>query len=598
MNKTRFGKLLTQGIRAIAINQGKTITEVETQIAHSLNYSLDGIRYWRRGNIPPNNKHVEWLVHKCVLQGMLNQAWAAEFLECADYAQSDTLLQELFLPDAQEKLDIPTVNVANPNYKQHNVKLSNKNHFIRASRRQYITSQDIKMALRAVGDTNQSLGSIMNLYLFQRTWFQKHNNPVEVANTILLEGIQTLRQTYKQDADLLEKRFIERKEIKQLATFFNLSETSIYAKQRKAIERLTEIINIQERTARTERERELDSRLMPSTYANLLGADIHIDKLKEVVLRAEPPHLILIEGIGGIGKTALLDAFIREVVAEGTYHEIGWFSPFPNHTINKADAESTRQKVITQEYLIHQLAYQLMPDPDLLANISYAQIFKSFHNHITNVPHLIVIDNIETFPDMENLFPVLKELSNPTKFLLGSRINFYSFPSIYHFRTIELSKDNSIELIRREAELSNIPELVACKDAELLPIYDYLGGNPLALKLIVGQIRLHTINTVLDNLRNIRTSMIKNLFIFIYNRAWNSLDNTSKHVLSSIISTNEAVDSIDVLMKISNLELEETYHALSRLIEFNLVYTQGNIQERVYKISNLTRTFLQNQVIS
>jgi len=60
---------------------------------------------------------------------------------------------------------------------------------------------------------------------------------------------------------------------------------------------------------------------------------------------------------------------------------------------------------------------------------------------------------------------------------------------------------------------------------------EVVGGNPLALKLVVGQLCVLPLSQVLENLKQARGQTIDDLYTYIYWQAWHTLDETSQKVL-------------------------------------------------------------------
>jgi hypothetical protein len=209
---------------------------------------------------------------------------------------------------------------------------------------------------------------------------------------------------------------------------------------------------------------------------------------------------------------------------------------------------------------------------------------------------VILVDNLETLVDVESLAPTLQTLANPTKFVLTSRRSLYSEPNLYHVRVPELSEPFALHLIRQEARLSNLPELAAGSDADLRPIFETVGGNPLALRLVVGQAHLYTLPSILYELKQARGKPAENLYEFIYRKAWEHLDPLSRQALLTLPLGNPAGDDIEYLAEVGDLAVDELRTALSKLVTFNLVDARGGLHERRYSIHSLTRTFLQQQV--
>ncbi|MCB0148314.1 MAG: hypothetical protein KDE01_11760, partial [Caldilineaceae bacterium] len=90
---------------------------------------------------------------------------------------------------------------------------------------------------------------------------------------------------------------------------------------------------------------------------------------------------------------------------------------------------------------------------------------------LKRTPHLIVIDNLETVQDVDVLLAHLRELADPTCFILTSRHNLYHEHDIHHFAIPDLDHAQALALVRFEAAVRNLPAIAAASDAELTPIY-------------------------------------------------------------------------------------------------------------------------------
>jgi hypothetical protein len=139
--------------------------------------------------------------------------------------------------------------------------------------------------------------------------------------------------------------------------------------------------------------------------------------------------------------------------------------------------------------------------------------------------------------------------------------------------------------------------LAAASDAELWPIYETVGGNPLAVLLVVGQTHLHRLDIVLHDLAVARGASVENLYTFIYRRAWEALDETSRLALLAMPLVNINGDSFDYIATLSDLPPAALTSALQRLITLNLVNSVGDLHQRRYSIHGLTRSFLIEQVV-
>jgi hypothetical protein len=217
-----------------------------------------------------------------------------------------------------------------------------------------------------------------------------------------------------------------------------------------------------------------------------------------------------------------------------------------------------------------------------------------------SAPHLIVIDNLETLLDVESLLGALRELVNPSKFLLTSRISRFYETDIFHFTLPELNAADALALVRQEAWVRNQPELAAASDAELQPIYATVGGNPLALRLVVGQTHIHALDQVLANLREAQGQRVEQLYHYIYWQAWHNLEPLAQQTLLLMPLVTEAGGDLAYLTQMAaaaGLSAANVSDGLDHLVALNLVDSRGGLHERHYTIHALTRAFLQQQVL-
>lgn len=445
------------------------------------------------------------------------------------------------------------------------------------------------------GDANAE-SPLRSLYLFRQLEREGYNNQRRANNHLLDSALALLKQTHEVDADLLQKRYLDLWPIHRLAHQFNVAESTVYTLQRQAIERLAETIYQLECQASAAQQAVLRDRLEAATALHLLGVEDQIAQLQPVLAPGGPPWLIALEGIGGIGKTSLADALMRRLIDQHVYDEIGWVSARQYNLNLGGGLYAVHQPALTAEALVEKLAKQLLPDLVTPTGDAGEKRLRQLQARLQAIPHLIVIDNLETVIDIESLLPTLQKLSNPSKFLLTARESLRTTPNIYHVQVAELDETNALRLIRQEAEWSNLPMLAACSDADLRPIVATVGGNPLALRLVVGQTHLYTLESILADLRAAQGTTVQNLYTFIYRRLWEKLEEGSRQVLLIMPLVKPGGESLDYIAQVGRLEVGRVRMALNQLIQLNLVDARGGMQDRRYSIHGLTRTFLQEEV--
>lgn len=160
-----------------------------------------------------------------------------------------------------------------------------------------------------------------------------------------------------------------------------------------------------------------------------------------------------------------------------------------------------------------------------------------------------------------------------------------------------MSATDALALVRQEAALRNIATVSQASDDDLRPIYDAVGGNPLALKLVTSQLRIHPLAVVLADLAGARTQSVAALYTYIYRRAWDLLDEAAQDLLLAMPLVSEGGGRFDLLQTMVALPPALLRSAVETLVAMNLVEVRGDLHERRYTIHSLTRTFLHEQVL-
>ena len=463
-----------------------------------------------------------------------------------------------------------------------------------------ITEDQIHEALGLWHQTDAAGTSLDSLLLWQLANQGEILGIRRATNQVLLDGLAALANEDPIAQRILELRFLREEPGQRIANTLHLAEGTIWRKQRGAISRLTALIQEQEDNARMERIARLESGLPGVVYSKLFGIEEHLELLTTELNRAGSPYLVAIEGIGGIGKTTLATALVRQLLRDTHWHDVAWVTAQQQIFNGGGGIKSIERPSLTSAMLIDGLVEQLLRKDIGTSILSMEQKHAMLQGRLQAYPHLIVIDNLETLLDIESLLGTLRDWLNPTKFLLTSRISRFYETDIYHFTLPELSVTNALALIRTEAVVRNNSALAAASDADLHPIYEVVGGNPLALRLIVGQTHIHGLRRVLDNLAAARGHSIEQLYHYIYWQVWDNLDDLAQQVFLLMPLVTEAGGDLEYLSAMAagaGISTENVSSALEQLVAQNLVESRGGLHERRYTIHTLTRTFLQEQVL-
>lgn len=337
-------------------------------------------------------------------------------------------------------------------------------------------------------------------------------------------------------------------------------------------------------------------RLESPTNTNLLGVDTQLVQLVERLSHPTPPWLISIEGIGGIGKTALANVVTRHMIGLPGYVDFAWVTARQSQLDLGGAIRLRHRPALTSEALVERLVAQLSQEDLTCNSLSSQRKLSWLQNRLKQQPHLLVLDNLETVEDLEILLPLLQELCNPSRFLLTSRLGLNSEPDLGHFQVRLLDEANALHLLRQEAQIRSFPQLFGASDSLLLPIFETVGGNPLALRLVVGQLEADTIDAVLDDASRARASG-QSLYTHIYRWSYEKLNQVARDVWLALTLVVAPLATVEMLAHASRHDEHDVRRALHTLTRMNLVDCQGDLQRRsLHSIHSLTRTFLEKQI--
>ncbi|MCB0196078.1 MAG: hypothetical protein KDJ65_29270 [Anaerolineae bacterium] len=450
----------------------------------------------------------------------------------------------------------------------------------------------IHEALRQWHHGSTQTSPLGHLFLFQQNQRTGENNH-RATNDILLQLLDRLKANQSQLALLIRLRFLDQLAVTAVANRLNIAEGTVYKYQKQAISTLALMLAQWEQQVQTEGYAELEQRLHLPSETELFGIRPTLNKLLDLLTTPGPSWLFSLEGLGGIGKTALANTLVRELALSNQFKAVGWVSAKQTFFNPAVGVQAIDHGTLDVDSLVDQLLVQLHPEPP--PTTSPEEKLTALKILLKSAPYFIVIDNLESMTDYQALLPVLRGLTNPSRILLTCRISLHHQADIHCVTITQLCKNASLDLLRYEAEVRHIPKLAQASSAQLESIYEVVGGNPLALKLVVGQTRILPLPHILENLRQAQGKSIDALYTYIYWQAWHALDPVSQQVLLAMPLVQGG--NLTQLSMISKFDMELLGEALHQLTYRNLVEASGGLEEMVYRIHRLTETFLLTEVI-
>lgn len=452
--------------------------------------------------------------------------------------------------------------------------------------------EDLHHALKTWHEAGPEASPLDYLQIFQQARLAGAGNTRQATNHVLFQAIEALAVEHTAEANLLRKRFLDGLTTHAVANQLNVSEATAYRKQQEALKLLARLVLAQETQARANYQANLEKRLHLPPDVTLFGVEKPLQTLLDGLSAPEPPWLFAVEGLGGIGKTALANALVRRPELLGRFANVAWVSAKQQEFLPGSGIEQTGQPALTAEALIAALLEQLDPAAPLVLSPQEKKF--ALTQLLKKAPHLIVIDNLETVVDYQALLPDLRHLANPGKFILTSRYSLQAQPDVFCYSLAELSQAEVQRFIRYEAKMRGQIPLLNAAEADLDRIYEAAGGNPLALKLIIGQLSVLPLSQVLDNLKQARGQSVDELYTYIYWQAWQLLDPAGRHTL--LLMPLAQGGPLAQLLALTQLDPADLNRALQQLAGFSLVQVSGDLEERRYTIHRLTETFLLREV--
>ncbi len=436
---------------------------------------------------------------------------------------------------------------------------------------------------------------------------QAQGPPVPPLHRVLEIACRRLEYREPEMAQLLRWRFQDRITRAELAKRFLIHISAVDKRQRRAVEALAQVLSemaveLQQRADEGAALRKAALRARVDQIAEptpLFGVAPYLQQLHEWLASPGPPQLVVIQGIGGIGKTALAAAYVRQALELELFAGIAWTTArtvdlFPDGSVHPRKQAALGPKAILADLMEQVVAPEQRPLPFRVeaAQQVLAQVLRQ-------APYLLVVDNLETVPQITELLRLLAALMDTrAKFLLTTRHTPRTSSLFASLHLAELPLDTAGELLRYLGRSAGLPELAQASPTTVRAVYRVVGGNPLALRLLVGQSRLHPLARVLAALEEAQGKAAEHLYTFIYRRAWSLLTPDEQALFLSMVAVPPEGAEADYIATLSDFPTSQAQEILDRLVALSLVDLRaGPETRRYYAIHSLTRTFLHTQIL-
>ena len=316
---------------------------------------------------------------------------------------------------------------------------------------------------------------------------------------------------------------------------------------------------------------------------SLVGREKDIESIQQALKSSAA--LVVIEGLGGIGKTALAAAVANQLWEAGEFDQVIWVS--------------AKGRSVNLPTLLDEIAIAI--DYPYISQLPLHRKTLEIARLLRTIPCLLVLDNFDTINDeaKEELSAFLLALPPASKALVTSRPPLQGeqlIPAgafIYHLEG--LSQEGSLSLMLREGKRLSITAIQPTQNGLLTELYAMTGGNPLAIILSIGQMKQapYSLETIISNLRKAKDSLFQNIF----GRSWTLLGENAKALLRATPLFASSF-SKGALAAAQQLPISDFDAAFTQLLQFSLVESNNALTEAElrFEIHPLTKAFAESKL--
>lgn len=334
----------------------------------------------------------------------------------------------------------------------------------------------------------------------------------------------------------------------------------------------------------------------------LWGRTELVDELTGIFADPRAPRIILLAAFGGYGKTELARHVAELLSNSGAFVDVVWISlkmhdfQFTLKRIELLDVPFEPSLSIITPMLLHRLACRSRDE---------------LVSRLASEPILIVIDNLESLPDVdrEGAVSLVHRLigNGPSRALFTSRFDIVT-PYVYKPSIRGLSLRATVDLLRDEAHHAAYRTELSGADHELLRrIWDLTRGMPLALHLVVGQSLHYELTQVVEHLETAGANRPdEQFYAYLFRQAWRELGVEARTLLVYLGTSTRGRQTVPQLLGIApapGIRFQATglHQALGELAMWFLIereeLTGLQSQDTIiaYEIHPLTRSFILSQ---
>jgi len=364
----------------------------------------------------------------------------------------------------------------------------------------------------------------------------------------------------------------------------------------------------------------MNHNLPSQPYKRFFGRKDAVNKIVETLIEGGT-YIASIDGVGGIGKTALTYYFCQEyLIPKNDFDYLVWVTAkdtvFDAYSSTSKNVEN-KFKNNSVEELINE-TIKVTNFPELLVD-TFEERKKFFEDVVKSEKIFFVIDNLETIQD-ENFFEFIKEFNKYSKnnrdlkVLTTSRKRkrIADFP----IEIEGLSIADSLQMLDFLAENYSekpIRAILSTSEFQKIKILNRVGNIPLGIEFIVGQLangkdlgRIYEELEGYPTLENVKDEdekrkRLSDILLFSFKDMYETLDTEHQLVFKIIAALqknkrkNDNDASFDLVMNLTDFNKSQLEEILELLIENKLIYNSGKDEFGISQMAiNFTKQYFED----
>ncbi len=336
----------------------------------------------------------------------------------------------------------------------------------------------------------------------------------------------------------------------------------------------------------------LHSSLPPQPY--FFGREKELAIIAEAISPEARTWGALIDGPGGIGKTAL--AIRAGHVAPAAHFERKIFLSAKVRELTPAGEQKLEDFMLSNYMaLLTELAREL--GEENIAQIDPNERANAVRRALADVRALIVIDNVETFPEPERarLYQFLSRLPAACKAIVTSRRRADIDARVV--RLDRLERKDALDLMAELARSGNNRHLQKSTEKERGDLYEITNGNPLLIKWAAGQLgregsQCRTISEACAFLKSAPPSGDNDPLEFIFGDLLDTFTESETAALAALTHFTQPA-KVEWIAGVAGIAEPAALTALEDLTDRALLITNNELQ--TFFLPSLAATFLRRK---